>query len=257
MTTLAAKFNQGAAKYQEWRTTPWGRLRTEMIWQQLQWHLSDSDLQVLDVGCGLGDLAIRLAQAGHQVTAMDFSAEMLMAAKRDALAAGVNVDWLHGSVEAASTLLQDPFDMILCHSVLAYVDSPAKVVDDLAARLAINGTLSLVVANPASLPLITAVREGDFAAALEKLESPAKVSGTFDLDLQLYSAETVTGWLETAGLSISAHYGIRSINDLISDNQIKYDPEQFAVLLQLEMALCQQSPYREIAAFSHLLAQRN
>src|SRR5690242_9664115 len=39
-------------------------------------------LRVLDVGCGTGRHALRLAQAGAYVTAIDFSAAMLEQAKR-------------------------------------------------------------------------------------------------------------------------------------------------------------------------------
>src|SRR5882672_185759 len=45
--------------------------------------------QTLDVCCGTGDIAQRLAQTGAKVTALDFSAEMLaVARKRNAQNAG-------------------------------------------------------------------------------------------------------------------------------------------------------------------------
>ena len=62
--------------------------------------------------------------------------------------------------------------------------------------------------------------------------------------------------MRTAGLKVVARYGIRIINDLITDNALKYDARNFADLLKLEMALCDHSPYRDIAAHSHFVARR-
>jgi hypothetical protein len=78
----------------------------------------------------------------------------------------------------------------------------------------------------------------------------------FDLHLQLHDAETLQVWMRTAGLKVVARYGIRIINDLITNNALKYDARNFADLLKLEMALCDHSPYRDIAAHSHFVARR-
>lgn len=78
----------------------------------------------------------------------------------------------------------------------------------------------------------------------------------FYLHLQLHDAETLKVWMRTAGLKVVARYGIRIINDLITDNALKYDARNFADLLKLEMALCDHSPYRDIAAHSHFVARR-
>jgi S-adenosylmethionine-dependent methyltransferase len=257
MAQVGDAFDQGVTAYQDWAETPWGRLRTEMIWRQLQPHLPKPGGRILDAGCGLGQLAIRLALAGHQVTAFDFAAEMITAARERAAQAGATVDWRQLSVEGVSTSFPPAsFEAVLCHSLLPYVADPESVVGDLAGLLEPGGMLSLVGHNPRAAVLRTAVWQRDFAAALAQLEHPTHHSPAFDLDLQLHAAETVEAWLYAVGLEVMARYGVRVVNDLITDNTVKYDPCGFAELLKLEMALCDRSPYRDIAVYHHFVAQR-
>ena len=54
--------------------------------------MPDPPARILDVGCGTGSLAVLLAQAGHEVTGIDTSAEMLALARAKAATAGVRVD---------------------------------------------------------------------------------------------------------------------------------------------------------------------
>ncbi len=78
---------------------------------------------VLDVGCGQGTQALRLARHGHQVTGLD-SSTTLLADFSDALAAEqsdvqARVHLLRGD---AHNLPFPPgsFDLVLCHGVLMY-----------------------------------------------------------------------------------------------------------------------------------------
>jgi cyclopropane fatty-acyl-phospholipid synthase-like methyltransferase len=47
--------------------------------------------EVLDIGCGLGDNAVYLAQQGHSVTGLDISPTALITAQRRAAEAGVDI----------------------------------------------------------------------------------------------------------------------------------------------------------------------
>lgn len=250
-------FEQGATGYRERAETPWARLEIELLWRQLQRHLPEAGRRILDAGCGLGQLAIRLARADHDVTAFDFSGGMIAAARERAAHSGATVDWRQLALEEAATVFAPgSFDAVLCHSVLAYVPRPEKVIRDLAGLLRPGGVFSLMAHNPQIGVIRTAVWQRDFAAALAQLEHPAHYSAIFDLHLQLHDAETLQVWMRAAGLEVVARYGVRVVNDLITDNAVKYDPCGFADLLELEMALCDRSPYRDIAAHSHFVARR-
>jgi SAM-dependent methyltransferase len=55
---------------------------------------------VLDVACGTGNAAIRAAQAGARVVALDLTPELFAPGRRAAREAGVAVDWVEGDAEA-------------------------------------------------------------------------------------------------------------------------------------------------------------
>jgi len=67
--------------------------------------------RALDVCCGTGDLALRLARAGAEVTGLDFSAAMLAVARDRSGRYGSDVRWVEG--DAMSLPFSDGmFDMV-------------------------------------------------------------------------------------------------------------------------------------------------
>jgi len=64
------------------------------------WHLLElqPEMEILDLGCGHGRIANRLARRGCRVTGLDLSETFLRRARRDAAAAGVTVEYLHGDM---------------------------------------------------------------------------------------------------------------------------------------------------------------
>jgi SAM-dependent methyltransferase len=57
------------------------------------------DEQVLDVGCGTGNAAIRAALAGARTTGIDLTPELLATGRELAARAGVTVEWREGDAE--------------------------------------------------------------------------------------------------------------------------------------------------------------
>lgn len=66
----------------------------------LAWRLGElrPGMSVLDLGCGHGDLAGRLAARGCQVTGLDSSEVFLDRARADAAAAGISVEYVAGDM---------------------------------------------------------------------------------------------------------------------------------------------------------------
>jgi S-adenosylmethionine-dependent methyltransferase len=85
------RFQSGASQYADYLATPEGRLRSDLAFANLQDFLplqGKSSLRALDLGCGTGATAVRLAKMGIHVTLLDSSPAMLDIAKRAAEESG-------------------------------------------------------------------------------------------------------------------------------------------------------------------------
>ena len=72
-----------------------GEASAELAWRLLDLRPGTS---VLDLACGHGDLANRLAARGCQVTGLDSSAVFLERARADAAAAGLGAEYVAGDM---------------------------------------------------------------------------------------------------------------------------------------------------------------
>jgi molybdopterin/thiamine biosynthesis adenylyltransferase/SAM-dependent methyltransferase len=103
--------------------------------------------RVLDVGAGMGTLAIRLARAGRSVTALDSSPEMV-----DQLLRRVPAD-LAGQVDVrlgdAEDLPRDrSFDCVLLNCLIDHIDDPTELLARCHGALEPGGRLVVAVPHP-------------------------------------------------------------------------------------------------------------
>src|SRR5207245_4832739 len=84
------RFRTGAAKYAAYLETPEGQLRLDLAFANLQDFLPQAtrSLLALDLGCGTGAIAVRLARLGLRVMLLAASVPMLDFANRAAREAG-------------------------------------------------------------------------------------------------------------------------------------------------------------------------
>src|SRR5271167_4429533 len=149
------RFQTGAAKYAAYLDTPEGRLRLDLAFANLQDFLPQAtrSLHALDLGCGTGGMAVRLARLGLHVTVLDASVPMLVFAERAAREAGVTerIALKHGdATQFANLFPAESFDVILCHNILEYVDDPCAVLHSAARALRDpSSIISVLVRNQA------------------------------------------------------------------------------------------------------------
>jgi len=131
--------------------------------------------RVLDVGCGTGFLAFRLAELGHIVTGIDLSPKMIGIAQRKAKEAAQQIDFQVGD-GAALSLPDEAYDLVVARHVIWNLPDPERGVAEWLRVLRPGGRLLLIEgkwadneelarANMRLIPRILA-RAMDTAAAL-------------------------------------------------------------------------------------------
>jgi ubiquinone/menaquinone biosynthesis C-methylase UbiE len=133
----AAEFDSGATH---------GLLTDEQraAWSaQLRRWAGPDPLDVLDVGCGTGFLALQLAAAGHRASGVDVAEEMLAIARDKAAQAGAIVRFETGDAErlpfdAAS------FDLLVERHVIWTLPEPGVALDDWRRVLRPGGRVLLI-----------------------------------------------------------------------------------------------------------------
>ncbi|HEX6290596.1 MAG TPA: methyltransferase domain-containing protein [Herpetosiphonaceae bacterium] len=96
----------------------------------LQWLQLERGMRVLDLGCGTGGITRQIARAVQpaRVLGIDASPAQLGFAVRHAIADGVaNVDFVCDDA-CHPQLPPESFDVVVCHTLLMYLDTPAAAL---------------------------------------------------------------------------------------------------------------------------------
>jgi SAM-dependent methyltransferase len=229
-------------------------VRQEVIGRQVA-PLAGPGVTVLDVGCGQGTQAIRLAAAGCTVTAVDPSPDLLDLCAQGAAASGVELELLHGRIEdLAGPCGGRTFDLVCCHGVMMYLGDRMQAVQDLAERLTVDGHLSVTFRNGHALAMRPGLR-GDWAAALAAFDSTAYVN-ELGLAARADRTDDIEAALAAAGVRPVAWYGVRVFTDAVPVDAPPPDPASLALLLDAEERAGATEPYRWMASQLHVIARR-
>jgi len=136
------------AKAAAWpsKYAPGGRLegRLTRLADAVAFHVPAGG-DVLDLGCGTGELAIALAASGMRATGCDISPEML----RIAADASGSVDWVELEPDwRVLPFRADAFDAVVASSVLEYVDDPVAALRECCRVLRPGGIVLCTVPDP-------------------------------------------------------------------------------------------------------------
>lgn len=99
-------------------------------------------LEVLDLGCGVGTIDFYLAQKGYQVTGIDISKDAIdicNAVKKEFKFE--NTEFFHGDVQ--KTYFKKKFDFIICSEVIEHVEDDTGLLETILTLLNPGGVLLL------------------------------------------------------------------------------------------------------------------
>ncbi|MFC4059873.1 class I SAM-dependent methyltransferase [Planomonospora corallina] len=238
-------------------------VRTAVVWDVLRAALADrvtvtgrDRLDIVDAGGGTGGFAVPLAALGHAVTVVDPSPDSLAALERRAAEAGVAVRALQGDAADLGDLLPPgATDLVLCHSVLEYVEDPGGALAAMARLLRADGMLSVLAANPLAAALHRSVA-GRFDEAREVLGDPEGRWGDRDPTPRRFTRQELVSLLGAAGLRPGEIHGVRVFADLVPSRFLDGEPGAAAALVALEQAAAEHPVLRDIAAQLHVLGRR-
>lgn len=108
-------------------------------------------LRIADIGCGTGRQALRLAESGAEVTAVDFSERMLAKARRKPHAEGVH--FVRQDITAPLPFATASFDRVLCCLVLEHIPDLIAFFAELKRICYPEGFLLLSAMHPAMMLL--------------------------------------------------------------------------------------------------------
>ena len=100
-------------------------------------------LRALDVGCGTGFLALRMAELGHTAVGIDLSEEMLATARRKVVGTGLPVTFERGDAEAPPEE-GAPYDVIVERHVIWTLPQPRAALQAWRTLLKPGGLLILI-----------------------------------------------------------------------------------------------------------------
>jgi ubiquinone/menaquinone biosynthesis C-methylase UbiE len=105
--------------------------------------LPPAPARIADLGSGTGSVSVLLAEAGYDVTGLDFSAAMVAAARAKAVTAGAEAGFVVGDASDPQ-LPGGDFDVVLCRHVLWALPHRDAALDRWIQLLAPEGRLILV-----------------------------------------------------------------------------------------------------------------
>jgi SAM-dependent methyltransferase len=214
-------------------------------------------LDIVDVGGGTGGLAVPFAALGHNVTVVDPSPDALAAAQRRAAEAGARLTAVQGEAASLDSVVgPKSADLVICHNVLEYVDSPADAMTAIAAVLRPAATVSVLAANTVAAVLHRALA-GRFTEARQLLEGETRATGTTGSGPpRRFTLPELTALVEAAGLRAGEAHGLRIFSGLVPGALLDADAGGSEALRALEAAAAAAPPLRDIAAQLHLLGHR-
>lgn len=229
-----------------------GELRLELLQEDLGFLRDGQPLDVWDAGCGMGQMALWFASAGHRVTANDISRKMLAEAQRRFAEAGCDAQWFEAPAQEVARRI-DRCDVVVFHAVLEWLAQPLETLEIVADRVKPGGYLSLLFYNYHGF-VYNAALKGTWRIPFLLDESRWWGKGKKLTPPHPQKPETIEKWLGEHGFHLKTYTGIRVFHDYIPE-ALRRETDQQA-LMELEKRYCREATYRSMGRYVHMLATR-
>jgi S-adenosylmethionine-dependent methyltransferase len=229
-----------------------GRIRRALIHRDLE-HclptLDEKSLNVLEIGAGAGHTTLWLASKGHQVTAVEPSPKMRLAAQKNqqANAPNLTIHWIDKTLEQFEP--HGTFDLVIAHAVLEWTDDPDTNLRRLWDWVKPGGYLSLAFFNAHARRLKQMIR-GEVPAlqgTLRRGRSPLTPRHWF-------CPELIKAKLASLGGICIGQTGLRCVSDLLPKR--RSDELSDEALIQLEERYRHALAFQLIAPYVHQIWHR-
>lgn len=226
---------------------PWGKIFYDIIFRQLNFS-NDRRLKILDFGAGFCITAKHFAKK-HDVTALEPNEEMYtLRFKSD------DYTLITQGIEYLKTVVENTYDVVLCHNVLEYVDNKEEILSELKRVLKPGGKLSIIKHNLYGRVFGCAVLTDNPKAALDLLDEKPEDSMFGNRDV--YTNEYLVDFFGD-DMTLSEVFGIRAFYGLSSNNEIKYTDEWYSSMLELETRVGTIDDFKKVSFFNHLIFEKN
>ena len=148
--------------------------------------------RLLDVGCGGGILAERMAMAGARVTGIDMGSEAIAVARVHARQSGLSIDYCQSPAEDLAQSCPGTYDIITCMELLEHVPRPDSVVAASARLLRPGGHLFVATLNRTAAAFALAIVAAEYLLGIV-------ARGTHTWRRFIRPGE-LTRWSQSAGL---------------------------------------------------------
>lgn len=216
-------FDEDYLYFFEGRLEESGDKEAALIWELIA---AEAGTKVLDLACGHGRIASRLAARGADVTGLDGSRLFLEHARQEASQLGVEVDYVEGDMRALPWP-DGSFDCLVSWftSFGYFGDEDNRRVLAEAHRVLRPGGRLLIENNhlvellPRWLPAVVMERDGDFVIDRSRFDSLTGRATTervivrgqrvrrFTFSIRMFVAVELHDWLRAAGFNTVASYG--------------------------------------------------
>lgn len=130
---------------------PIGEQRLECVVDIID-KISNHSLNILDIGCGGGQITKALLMRGHKVTAVDRSLQMLALLENESQALPENVKSNLKTIQSCATSLEEKivdkqYDVIICIGMIYYLENENSIYKIIQKHLSPKGTAIITFRN--------------------------------------------------------------------------------------------------------------